>query len=145
MADVTAAHPAREPTTDPAPDPAPDPALAGAGLLAAPVLEHATLQVRPGRAAAFEAAMREALPLVSAAPGFRGARVSRNLDRPDTYLLLVGWASVAAHEQGFRGSAPYERWRALLHPFYDPHPVVEHHVAVLGADPAPGAAAGVRE
>jgi heme-degrading monooxygenase HmoA len=111
---------------------------AGTDLLAAPVLEHAPLQVLPGQAAAFEGAMRAALPIISAVPGFRGARVTRSLERPDAYLLLVGWDSVAAHETGFRGSAAYARWRDLLHRFYDPHPVVEHHVPVLGSDPAPG-------
>lgn len=34
---------------------------------------------------------------------------------------------------------------ALLHPFADPHPVVEHHVPVAGADPRPPAGTGVRE
>lgn len=126
----------------PGPSPAPPPsdrapsAPDGAALLTAPVLEHAPLRVRPGRTAAFEAAMREALPLIAAAPGFRGARVSRSVESPEAYLLLVGWESVAAHEEGFRGSAAHGRWRELLHRFYDPHPVVEHHVAVLGADPA---------
>jgi hypothetical protein len=36
---------------------------------------------------------------------------------------------------GFRGSPAYEDWRALLHHFYDPFPVVEHYVGVLTADP----------
>jgi hypothetical protein len=34
---------------------------------------------------------------------------------------------------GFRRSAGYQRWRDLLHHFYDPFPVVEHYVAVAGA------------
>ena len=70
------------------------------------------------------------MPLVASVPGFRGIRVSRGLERPATYLLLVGWDSVEAHEVGFRGSPPYARWRALLHHFYEPFPVVEHFVAV---------------
>jgi hypothetical protein len=28
----------------------------------------------------------------------------------------------------FRGSPPYQRWKALLHDFYDPFPVVQHYV-----------------
>ena len=36
------------------------------------------------------------------------------------------------HTVGFRGSAGYQRWRELLHHFYDPFPVVEHFVDVLG-------------
>jgi len=135
-------------TATPPPGPSPVPSQSapdGAALLTAPVLEHAPLRVRPGRTAAFEAAMREALPLIAAAPGFRGARVSRSVESPETYLLLVGWESVAAHEEGFRASTAYGRWRDLLHRFYDPHPVVEHHVAVLGADPAGPADAAARD
>jgi len=98
-------------------------------LLAAPVLEHALLPVRPGTSAAFEQAMAQALPIIRAVPGCHGARVSRCVERPETYLLLVGWDSVEAHEVGFRGSADYERWRSLLHHFYDPFPIVEHFVA----------------
>ena len=36
------------------------------------------------------------------------------------------------HTVGFRGSADYQRWRELLHHFYDPFPVVEHFVDVPG-------------
>ena len=99
-------------------------------LLDAPVLEHALLPVRDGEHAAFEAAMAAAVPLVSSIPGFRGIRVSRGVERPGTYLLLIGWDSVEAHEVGFRGSPQYVRWRELLHHFYAPFPVVEHFIPV---------------
>lgn len=94
--------------------------------LTAPVLEHALLPVAPERAAAFEAAFATARPLIEASPGFRGVRLTRCVEQPGTYLLLVGWESVEAHTEGFRGSAAYEQWRTLLHHFYDPMPVVEH-------------------
>jgi len=100
------------------------------GPLDAPVLEHALLQVRPGHEDAFERAIAEAIPLVASTPGFRGIRVSRGVESPASYLLLIGWDSVEAHEVGFRGSPQYARWRELLHQFYDPFPVVEHFVAV---------------
>ena len=99
-------------------------------VLAAPVLEHALLEVRAGLTDAFEQAMAQALPIIEAVPGCHGARVTRCVERPGTYLLLVGWDSVEAHEIGFRGSADYERWRALLHRFYEPFPVVEHFAEV---------------
>ncbi len=47
--------------------------------------------------------------------------------RPDRFLLLVQWETLEDHTEGFRGSADYERWRALLHHFYDPFPVVQHY------------------
>ncbi len=95
------------------------------------IVEHALLPVRPGQEAAFEAALVEAVPLISAAVGFRSVSVSRGVERPSTYLLLVEWDSVADHDEGFRRSAAYERWRALLHHFYDPFPVVEHFTPVV--------------
>ncbi|WP_436643896.1 antibiotic biosynthesis monooxygenase family protein [Microbaculum sp. FT89] len=93
------------------------------------ILEHAILNVKPGQAEAFEAAMREALPLISASDGFRGLEVRRCIESPDRYVLLVTWDSVEAHDPGFRGSDRYPRWKALLHHFYDPFPVVEHYGA----------------
>ncbi len=91
------------------------------------ILEHAVLNVKPGEAGAFEAAMREAVPLIAASDGFLGLEVRRSIENPDRYLLLVRWTDVNAHDPGFRGSDRYQRWRALLHRFYDPFPVVEHY------------------
>ncbi|WP_456824226.1 antibiotic biosynthesis monooxygenase family protein [Cellulomonas sp. P5_E12] len=101
------------------------------GPLDAAVTEHALLPVRAGQEEAFELALAEAVPLVAGIPGFRGIHVSRGVERTGTYLLLIGWDSVEAHEVGFRGSPQYARWRELLHRFYEPFPAVEHFVAVL--------------
>ena len=91
------------------------------------ILEHAILNVKPGKAEAFEQAMAEALPFISASAGFQGLEVRRCLEDPDKYVLLVKWDSVEAHETGFRGSDRYRHWRTLLHHFYDPFPIVEHY------------------
>ncbi len=88
------------------------------------ILEQALLHVRPGEERAFEAAMRAARPLIAAARGFGGIEVRPSLDRPGTYLLLVLWESVADHRDGFRGSEDYQRWRGLLHHFYEPMPMI---------------------
>jgi heme-degrading monooxygenase HmoA len=91
------------------------------------ILEHAILDVKPGQADAFEAAMNEALPLISASDGFLGLEVLPCIERPNRYVLLVKWTTVEAHDPGFRGSDRYPRWRELLHHFYDPFPTVEHY------------------
>ncbi len=90
------------------------------------ILEAALLSIKPGRTGDFEAAMRQARPLIAASPGFGGIEVRRCLERPDGYLLLIWWETLEDHTVGFRGSARYQEWRALLHDFYDPFPVVEH-------------------
>ena len=95
------------------------------------ILEHAPLDVIPGQEFAFEAAFGAAQAIISASPGFRSLRLSRGVERPNRYLLLVEWERLEDHTQGFRGSPEYERWRQLLHHFYDPFPTVEHYETVV--------------
>lgn len=90
------------------------------------VLELAVLNVRAGLAEEFQAAFDEAKSIISAMPGFLGLELQRCLEVDDRYVLLVRWARLEDHTEGFRGSPAYERWRALLHHFYDPFPSVEH-------------------
>jgi len=100
------------------------------------ITEHALLPVLAGRESDFEAALAQAVPIISARPGFRRLSVTRGIESPGTYLLIVEWDTLEDHTVGFRGSPEYDAWRALLHPFYDPFPVVEHFAPVLTA-PAP--------
>ncbi|EME21676.1 antibiotic biosynthesis monooxygenase family protein [Rhodococcus triatomae] len=95
------------------------------------ILEHALLNVRPGQESDFEAAFASAKSIISSMPGFDQLTLSRCIERPGTYLLLVHWEKVEDHVDGFRGSPRYERWRQLLHHFYEPFPRVEHYQPVL--------------
>jgi heme-degrading monooxygenase HmoA len=97
------------------------------------VLEVAILDVRAGEAAAFEAAFREAQRIIAASPGYRSHELRRCLEAADRYLLLVWWDTLESHTEGFRKSPAYQRWRELLHRFYDPFPTVEHYSAVTSA------------
>jgi heme-degrading monooxygenase HmoA len=91
------------------------------------IVEHGILNIRSGQSAAFEAALRQALPLIAATEGFLGIEVRPCIETPDRYLLLVRWTTLEAHTIGFRASDRYPKWRALLHHFYDPAPVIEHY------------------
>ena len=97
------------------------------------VLEQALLTVRAGQQAAFEVAFGEARSIIAGMPGFRRLSLSRCLERETGYLLLVEWERLEDHTEGFRRSAEYDRWRQLLHHFYDPFPVVEHFETVFTA------------
>ena len=97
------------------------------------ILEHASLDVVPGREAEFESAFTEAKTIIASMPGFRTLRLERCIEQPNRYLLLVEWERLADHTEGFRGSAEYERWRALLHHFYETFPTVEHFAPVTTA------------
>jgi len=97
------------------------------------ITEHAILEVKPGKEDEFVTAMDHAKTIIAASPGFVSLRVERCLERPGRFLLLVLWARLEDHTEGFRGSAAYEEWRALLHHFYDPFPEVEHFEQVVTA------------
>ena len=97
------------------------------------VLEHAVLSVKPGHELEFEAAFSRAREIIAGMPGFAELTLSRCLERPSTYLLLVEWDRLEDHTVGFRGSPEYQEWRQLLHHFYEPFPVVEHFEQVLTA------------
>ena len=91
------------------------------------VLEHAVLEVIPGQETSFQDTFATAKEIIAAAAGFRSLRLSRCMEKPSRYLLLVEWDSLEDHTHGFRGSAAYQEWRRLLHHFYDPFPVVDHY------------------
>ena len=95
------------------------------------ILEHAILNIKPGQSKEFEAAMAKARPLIEATPGFQKMEVRACVETKDRYLLLVWWSTVEAHTVGFRGSDRYAEWRAALHHFYHPFPVVQHYGASL--------------
>lgn len=97
------------------------------------ILESALLDVKPDRAAEFEAAFSKARRIIAASPGYLGHELQRCIERPGRYLLLVRWRTLADHTEGFRKSAAYQEWKRLLHHFYDPFPTVEHYEA---CDPA---------
>ena len=95
------------------------------------VLEHAVLPVRPGTEGQFLEQFDEAKQIISAMEGFRSLTLSRCVERPSTYLLLVTWDSLEDHTEGFRKSEGYQEWRRLLHHFYEPFPTVEHFEQVF--------------
>ncbi|WP_018760927.1 antibiotic biosynthesis monooxygenase family protein [Arthrobacter sp. 135MFCol5.1] len=97
------------------------------------ITEHALLPVLPGRETDFEAAFNQARAIIASMPGFRALSLSRSVESPGTYLLLVEWETLEDHTIGFRGSPEYQQWRQLLHHFYEPFPLVEHFVAVSSA------------
>jgi heme-degrading monooxygenase HmoA len=102
------------------------------------VLEIADIAVLPGTEEEFSAAAREGIRYVSDTPGFRNARLTKCIETPGRFVLLIEWDSVEAHTVGFRQSENLGRWRSHIGPFLDGEPRVEHFDDV----PLPGPAAG---
>ena len=99
--------------------------------MAGVVLEIADFAVLPGKEDEFAAAVREGLALIANTPGYRSARLTRGVESPSRFVLLIEWESLEAHTVGFRESENYTRWRGLVGPFFDGAPRVEHVNDVL--------------
>ncbi len=98
------------------------------GRCAAMILEVAEILVQPGEEEEFEAAYRAAVEHVLGSPGCRSARLTRGVENPSRFVLLVEWDSVAAHVDGFRASPAFTRWREGIGRFLVGTPRVEHFV-----------------
>ena len=94
------------------------------------VVEHAVISVTPGREEEFEALFPTARAVIAAADGFLWGELHRFVERPSVFLLLVGWETLEAHVPGFRESDLFPQWRAVIGPFFDGAPTVEHVTAV---------------
>lgn len=91
------------------------------------VLEVAILNVKSGTIVQFEKDFQTAVQYISSIDGYLGHSLKKCLEVDNQYILLVEWVSVDAHEIGFRQSAQYKKWKALLHGYYDPFPKVLHY------------------
>ena len=98
------------------------------------VLEIGLIQVTPGSEDDFAAAYRKARPVLASTPGCRSVRMTRGIESPSRFVLLVEWDSVADHEQGFRQTDRFTRWRELIGPYFAEPPAVEHAEDVPSAE-----------
>jgi len=94
------------------------------------VLEVAIIDIQPGREDEFEAAYAKARPILTATPGFRWARMTRGVESPSQFVLLVEWDTVEAHLENFRATDRFVQWRGLIGPYFAKPPHVEHFADV---------------
>ena len=95
------------------------------------ILEVAILDVRPGLENEFELAFAEAQAIIMSMPGYVSHQLQKCIEKTGRYILLVSWKALEDHTVGFRGSEKYQKWRSLLHHFYEPFPEVEHYKSVF--------------
>jgi|NGEPerStandDraft_6_1074524.scaffolds.fasta_scaffold111878_2 heme-degrading monooxygenase HmoA len=102
------------------------------------VLEFADIRIHAGRNAEFEAAIQRGLEtVISRSGGYRAHRVTRGIESPDRYMLMIWWETLEDHTVGFRGSPLFAEWRAIVGPFFAAPPAVEHFSLVMQSAGAP--------
>lgn len=83
------------------------------------VVEVAIFTTKDGHAEQFAAAYAQARESLAGSPGCRSVRMTRGVEDPGRFVLLVEWDTLEAHTEGFRGSERFTQWRALIGPHFE--------------------------
>ena len=94
------------------------------------ILEVAILNVKENLETQFEADFLVAEKYISAIKGYKRHSLRKCIEEKNKYILLVDWETIEDHNIGFRTSEAYQKWKSLLHHYYEPFPVVEHYKKV---------------
>jgi heme-degrading monooxygenase HmoA len=94
------------------------------------VLEVAQFDITAGQEEEFASAFKTARQLLADTPGFRSVRMTRGIETPTRFVLLVEWDSVEAHMVTFRESERFPEWRRLIGPYFASAPLVEHYADI---------------
>ncbi|MER2267530.1 antibiotic biosynthesis monooxygenase family protein [Methylobacterium oxalidis] len=97
------------------------------------ILEIAQIDVKPGSEAEFEAGIERASAIFKAAEGCRSFEVRRSVEKPQRYRLLIEWETLEAHTKDFTGSQAWKDYRAMVSPYFESPPSVEHTELTLRA------------
>ncbi len=91
------------------------------------IIEVADFSVEPGQHAAFgEALLKGVSTVLSKSQGYLGHDILSCQETPGRWVLQVRWTNTEAHTVGFRQSAAFAEWRAIIGPFFKQPPHVEH-------------------
>ncbi|MBX9930437.1 MAG: antibiotic biosynthesis monooxygenase [Methylobacterium sp.] len=90
------------------------------------ILEIAQIDLKPGTEADFEGAIAKAAIYFQNAKGCRSFMVRRSVEKPLRYRLLIEWDTLEDHTTGFVNTQPWKDYRALVSPYFESPPQVEH-------------------
>ncbi|GAA4394935.1 antibiotic biosynthesis monooxygenase [Nibrella viscosa] len=91
------------------------------------ILELATIDIKPLTNEDFLQALEQAKGVISKAKGFIRIEVKTCIEQPNRYVLLIYWETLEDHTVGFRESELFKEWRALIGPFFENPPFVQHY------------------
>jgi heme-degrading monooxygenase HmoA len=101
-----------------------------------PVTEIARFDVKPGTEDDFVAAYHTVRHEIANSPGCQSMRMTRGVENPSQFVLLVEWDNLEAHTQGFRESEGFGRWRGAIGSYFADTPTVVHVAGVDAPWPA---------
>lgn len=91
------------------------------------ILELVDIRIHPGQQAGFDEALQRGIrDVISRAQGFRGYKIYKGIESAERYVVNLYWETLENHTVDFRGSPAFAEWRAIVGPFFNGAPAVEH-------------------
>jgi heme-degrading monooxygenase HmoA len=91
------------------------------------ILELATIDIKPGTNTDFEMALEKAQHVISQSKGYLSHQFHKCIEQDNRYVLLIRWQTLEDHTKGFRESELFAAWRALIGPYFENPPMVQHY------------------
>ncbi|MCH8621058.1 antibiotic biosynthesis monooxygenase family protein [Undibacterium sp. TS12] len=99
------------------------------------ITEYLRYQLQNQSACAeFEQAYLQAMAILRRSPHCLGAELSQCLDAPTDYIVRITWDSVAGHLEGFRKSADFMPFLALVRPYIPSMPEMRHYQLKMASE-----------
>ncbi len=95
------------------------------------IIEVATIRVKPGLEAEFEAAVGKAVEVFRRAEGCLGLVLTRCVEDQSHFDVVIRWKTLEDHTVGFRTSPLFAEWRALVGPYFAEPPSVKHYANIF--------------
>lgn len=95
------------------------------------IIEVATIAVKEGHEAQFEAAVASAVEVFRRAKGCGGLHLQKCVEEPLRYDVVIRWETLENHTIDFRESALFQEWRALVGPHFAEAPSVRHYSVAM--------------
>ncbi len=83
--------------------------------------------IESGQEAAFVQAYNEAGVLLDRSPECLGYEVIRGVEEPGHFVVIIRWASVERHLEGFRKSTDFPAFFTAVKPFYAAIQEMKHY------------------
>jgi heme-degrading monooxygenase HmoA len=98
------------------------------------VTELVDLQIEDGSESDFIAAYQGVVEVLKSTYGCRSVRLTRGVESPSHFVLLVEWDSLEAHRKNFRETDRVIKWRAALNGFFAREARMEHFMDIRPED-----------
>ena len=90
------------------------------------ILETAFITVVPGSEQDFLDALPAGIEVLKQAQGFVDIEICKGVERSNVFLLKLRWQTLENHTIDFREGPLFAQWRAVISPFFESAPAVEH-------------------